>query len=556
MDTLSPELLHDICACLRIEDVLTFRLVCKVFADIGSAHMLPEVSFYMHQGEFARLREIASHPIVSKHVRSLTYFSEVLDSEKMTFPAYVRAHTVENSNGAWNSFFKRHETPNVPQLRAEYHSYELLMKEQQDIIDNHLDVALLKEIIPKFPSLRQATMSSGDWFYEATTKGRFHDANRDDILLRKVRKSPFDDAPDWTGNQLQPEGKRHLNGLIAGLVSSDCHLESFRAGILDWKFFKSFSRVPDHLAKTLKYLKRLEIHIDTEPRQDVQTIHRCRKAMKSGIMRKLIQPLQHLEVLMVTLYPVEWTADEWPAYLGDIIAPGHTWPNLRELCLGGFKTNRHDLMKFLELHKNSLTHLCLRDVGLGETSWWNLLPDIRNKLKLKEACICGDILGLSEDESAEVPDEFWDLSTPGEHPHHKQRQSINAYCRGPDHYPDDVPLSREVVLRHYDACINDPDASCDEEDVFDDDEVDFDGFGHDYFDFYPEDYIGGFDPDEDMDLVEQMIFAGGMLGFGAPAGFSEGFDPDFDEVDDFDGQQPDDDDDDEEIPDLVDPDID
>ncbi|ETS83726.1 hypothetical protein PFICI_05602 [Pestalotiopsis fici W106-1] len=554
MDKVSPELLHDICACLKIEDVLAFRLVCKVFADVGAAYMLPEVSFYMLQAEFARLRAIADHPIISKHVRSLTYFAEVLDIEKITFPAYVRGHTREQAAArSWNGFFKptpKLDSADLPKLRSDYQTYELTMKQQQEIIDHAYDVECLKEVIPKFSSLRQASVSSTGAFYDDNTKSRTWDATRP-LELCKSRKSPFESIPLSSGNSLLPEGKRHLNGLIAGLVATKTQLEGFRAGVLDWSYFKDFLEIPDGLSHTFKYLKRLELFLDTDPGQDSRGITRCRKALRSGILKQIIKPLQQLEVLMITLYPVEWTSDEWPASLGDIIAPGHTWPALRVVSLGGIKTNRHDLIKFLELHKDTLKKLCMRDLGLGETSWWKLLPDLRNKLELSDVCICGDIIGKSEGDADGVPDEFWDLATEEDYPHHKQRASINAYCLGPKHYPDNVPLSKEVVREHYEEYINDPEASCDEDDFDDDDEVYFDGpYAEDYLDFYgDEDFLGGFDDEEDMDLVSQMLFAGAggaMFGFGAPVGFD-------DEEEEGDEEDEEDEDDDE-IPDLIDPD--
>ncbi|KAF2996954.1 hypothetical protein E8E14_002845 [Neopestalotiopsis sp. 37M] len=556
MENLSAELLHDVCACLKIEDVLAFRLVCKVFADVGAAYMLPEVSFYMLEAEFTRLRAIADHPIISKHVRSLTYYAEVLDAEKITFPAYVREHTREQASArTWNGFFKatpKLDSADLPLLRSNYQAYERTMRLQQDIIENAHDVTCLKEVIPKFTSLRQATMSSTGCFYDEKARWRVWDEARP-LHLRKVRKSPFENAPCSAGNPLEPEGKRHTNGLIAGLVATKVQLEGFRAGVLDWKYFKDFLEIPDGLSHTFKYLKRLELFLDSDPGQDARGILRCRKALKTGILKQIIKPLQQLEVLMVNIYPVEWTADEWPAHLGDIIAPGHTWPALRVLSLGGIKTTRHDLIKFLDLHKDSLSKMCLRDVGLGETSWWKFLPDVRNKLKLSDVCICGDIIGKSEDDADNVPDEFWDLATEEEYPHHKQRSSINAYCRGPNHYPDNVPLTREVVREHYDEYINDPEASCDEDDddYDDDDEVYFDGSFPDFLDFYGEDdFLGGFDDEEDMDLVSQMLFAGAsgsMFGFPGPVGFGE---------DDEEGEEgEEDDEDDDEIPDLIDPDF-
>lgn len=531
MDTLSPEILHVVCTFLDIENILRFRMVSRAFAEIGAAYMLPEVSFYMFDGEFERLRAIAAHPIIAKHVRSLTYFAEVMDNEIVPINEFIREHRRNQVNNMAN--FLRTDSLNerltLPQIQRAYKEYENIMKKQEKILDSHTDVECLKEVIPKFTNLRQATMSSGHEFYE----GR-----RD---VRKIRDSPFKLSPLWPGSDLQPEGKRHLNSLIAALISSNCQLESFRAGVIDWKFFKNFTDIPDKLTDTLKYLKRIELAIDADPQENVSSIARCRRVMETGIIRKLLKPLEHLEVLHVTLYPVEWAEEEWPAAMEDIIAANHKWPNLKELVLGGFITNRHDLMRFLVEHKGTLKRLCLRDLSIGETSWWNFLPEIRNQLNLEDSCICGDIVGNSEDDSQMVPTEYWDLSTP-DVCRDKLRESINAYCRGSGSYPDEIPLKSGVVAKNWSQYVStggDSDGSF--EDVDDDDEDEDDEMEPDWDEDYLDEFDGYDEGMEDMDMLAQMMFFGGggpMMGF-------EGFG----EVDEFGDEWEEEDDDDNSVPD-------
>ncbi|KAH6659404.1 hypothetical protein BKA67DRAFT_544360 [Truncatella angustata] len=577
--TLSPEILHIICSFLNIENVLRFRQVCKAFADIGAAYMLPEVSFYMFDEDFDRLRAIANHPIISKHVRSLTYFAEVMDNEVVPFNVFLREYRRE-LNGPFS--MGRHCSNrlggkvDLQQLQMHHKEYEEIMKKQKHIIEELTDVACLKEVIPKFTSLKQATMSSDHEWYEGasplsssplclsprqpSTFGRHQ-------VHQKVRDSPFKMSPLWPGSDLKPEGKRHLKALTAGLISANARLESFRAGILDWKFFKDLPQVPSNLAQTLKYLKRIELHIDADPQEKVTSITRCRKVMGSGIIRKLLKPLEHLEALHVTLYPVEWAEEEWPASLGDIIAPDHKWPCLQEVCIGGFTSNRHDVIKFLKLHKDTLRRVCLRDISLGETSWWKFLPDIRNKLDLEEVCICGDIVGYAEDESASLPDEYWDLSTPDVCPD-KIRDSINAYCRGPEKYPDEVPLKAEVVDKHYKQYVSTGNGDSDFEDedgIGSDDINDEDSYyGDDYDDELYDEY-----GEMDAGLLAHLLMEGSfghhhhhldpldaMMGHMIELLSPDEPVPAVWDDDDEEDEEEDDDDADADLPDLVDPSVD
>jgi hypothetical protein len=514
MDTLSPEILHIVCAFLDVRTILNFRLVSKAFADIGGPYLLPQVSFYMHRDEFARLRAIAGHPTISKGVRSLTYFAEVMDKEIVSMQEFVNDYYRDRADDLRAASYRQLSKPlTIQELKNAYRQYEATMKAQQQIIDNQDDINCLKEVIPKFTSLREATMSAGQEFYE----GRAED----------IRESPFRKSPRWPGHDLDPEGQRHLNALLTALISSDCRLESLRAGILGWKFFKHFTAVPPTLAHTLRNLRNIEIIIDADPNENMQSILRCRRVMEGGILRKLIRTMHQLRSLKVMLWPAEFTDEAWPAKLDDVITPGYKWPHLKDLALGGMDTTRHDLMKVLETHKETLRSLCLRDAHLGDTSWWKFLPEIRERLQLEDACICGDITGTREDDAHVVdanvvPQEYWDLSTP-EVCRDNRRESINAYCRGPKAYPDECPLEKTTVDKYYEEWVGrgQPRMPTDSDDDEWEEEMDEDEDYLDDVEDYYENFLGDNDYYDQMDFVnehpEDYDMVAYMLGVGAGA---------------------------------------
>ncbi len=154
---MSPEILHIVCSFLGIDDVLSFRLVGRAFAEIGAAYMLPEVTFYMHEEELRRLRDISLHPLLARHVASLTYFAHALDCPKVSFREFVRDHRRELR---WNRRLRKRNLT-TPQLLAEYRRYEEAADRQSAIMASQADVALLREVMPRFPNLRQITMSAG-----------------------------------------------------------------------------------------------------------------------------------------------------------------------------------------------------------------------------------------------------------------------------------------------------------------------------------------------------------------------------------------------------------
>ncbi|RYP43572.1 hypothetical protein DL768_009849 [Monosporascus sp. mg162] len=60
--------------------------ISRYFAEIGAAYILPDVTFHSHEQELGRLRAISAHPVFSKNVRSLMYFSDTAKVSKAVIP--------------------------------------------------------------------------------------------------------------------------------------------------------------------------------------------------------------------------------------------------------------------------------------------------------------------------------------------------------------------------------------------------------------------------------------------------------------------------------------
>ncbi|KAI1495446.1 hypothetical protein F5X99DRAFT_403564 [Biscogniauxia marginata] len=447
MDKISPEILHIVCTFLSIDDLLNFRLVARSFADIGAAYMLPEVTFYMHGEELDRLRAISLHPIFSRNVYSLTYFAQALDCPKVSLREFLRDHKREMK---WNSKLQKLNLSRA-QLLVEYRKYEDAAEKQNTIMNAHIDVAVLKEVLPRFPNLQHMCMSTSNLFYE----GRY----------RKRRIKPLQNIMRGDNiYSLTPEGVRPLEALLYANADAQCGLQSLRAGSLHWRFFKRSAAELARMFRPLSNLSAIDLVINVEPADERihehDSLARCRRVLAKGALRNIFKSMPHLHSLSVEIISIEAEDLDKGAALEHLIEPRFHWPNLRELVIGGIECDREELMDVLERHKHTLHRLCLRDVYLKSTSWKRLLPDIRKKLFLVEACICGDLYGRSEDgEEPNDPSyatghlgpdlEYWDLSIP-EVGDHEMRDSINIYCRFGGHlYPDELPLTEDVVDKYY-----------------------------------------------------------------------------------------------------------
>lgn len=442
MNSLSPELWHMVASHLSIQDATQLRLASRFFADVAGAHILPEVTFHIHQDDFARLRGIASSRVLAANVKSVTYFARAYESPVVSFDKFKKNHkdrVMLQSRPFLNIPGPQPKPADDLTLWHEYERYERLVAVQDQIQADMADLVCLKEALANFTGLRHATMSSGNLFYEG---------------LALDKPSPFRAPIQPPTNWLEPEGVRQLEVMLKALVYNNIKVQSLRAGTFHWIFFDKSSTELERLFQPVLDAVHVELEITLELDENLHDVdgqtEKCRRSMEQGMVRDVLARMRRLELLRVGfLCDLDMDETYKPAFLRDIMSPSHRWPHLSRLELSAIEGDRHALMQCLRLHKDTLQFLCLQDFDLGETSWEKLLPDIRGTLYLEDACICGYLTGCVEDGPDRGQTELWGLNRPGIW-ENDMRASINRYCRkrGED-YPDEVPLTDEVVQRHF-----------------------------------------------------------------------------------------------------------
>ncbi|KAI0854024.1 hypothetical protein F5Y00DRAFT_64912 [Daldinia vernicosa] len=403
MGVMIPEILCLICSHLDIEDIRRFRLCCKAFADAGACFAFREIIFYLHPHDFDMLRHISLHPIASKNVRSLIYVGHTLESPKKSWDEFQKYYSDIRSV---EKIIAQHANETPPprignqQLLRLYKNYEVAIDEQEKMLNNKEDISCLKEVISRFSSLQEITMSTQFEFGRGT------------------RKTPFEGCLVKPGDELTPMGCRQLDSLLSAVFEADIKLRRLTAGTFSWQFFQKPAVELRHTLSFSSNLTCLELCIDTGEEyfrvgvaEDVlggTEVPQCRHLLETGLLRDFIKSLSQLQTLSVVF---NWHSDEhgYAARLEDIMEPKHRWEHLDSLTLGNITCERHDLMSMLRRHKGTLKALCLRDIRLRSTSWRLLLPKIRKTMNLDEACICGELYGQEEDSPYE---EYWDLALP------------------------------------------------------------------------------------------------------------------------------------------------
>ncbi|KAK8001158.1 hypothetical protein PG991_013380 [Apiospora marii] len=438
-----------------VDDACNLRLVNKAWAAVAGAYILPEVTFQYHEKDLARLRSIAAHPLLSRHVKSLGYIAKRYETTPISYAEFVSDVKSNNMIKKLDSKAFAHLPPIVPtkDLPQHYELYKQTVAAQKVLEESQADALCLELVLPRLTNLQQITMSTGSQYYQGFTK------NKDFCDSGCIRQPHFEGDPVGIGL---------LEVLLNAVAGHDLSVPGLRAGLVHWRFFE---KSPEELSRLFKPFKDgayidLSLCIDTDDNfNDVtEDMEKCRASLQSGAVADVLQSMPRLEYFSFSIFPSG--RDKRAVSLGQIITPNHHWSSLTTVDLDSVDCEQSELWGFLLLHKDTLRSLCLKEILLTKGSWKTLLPDIRKFLFIEEPCICGNIQDYTENaDGSPGPLEEFDLTTPDCAPC-DMRSSINCYiCRGGELYPDELPLTEEVVDKYFESHVRQPGMESEEEDA-------------------------------------------------------------------------------------------
>jgi hypothetical protein len=446
MDRLSPELLHVVVSFLDIKSRLQFRLVNKNLAVIGAAYILPEVAFYLHDKDFAKLKEIAARPVFARNVKKLMYITDQLSPRPDSFEAYTRAYDIMNTMMRLDDEKAQHRSQianlSRDEMKQHYSRYLEEVKAQNLNIEQRRDFTTLVEVLPSFSKLQTVIVSTGNQFNSR----------------RFGLTSPYDDCAHDPHHHDPLLGVRELEAMLEALAATETRIEDLRAGTMSCRFFDKDEERLTQLCAPLTNLKNINLHIQPDTDDDGHATdddyEACRKILRKGMLRNILKSMPDLEEISICSVG-DFDRPEVVTFLDWVIEPGFMWPRLRAITLEGVDCSRTSLWNFLYLHRDKLNYLSLSDIVL-HGSWYMLLPDIRNKLHLNDVYIYGRLAGYDEQEARtdgefgpyDDWDEEWYLQAPDIGPD-DMRSSISCYCQRD--YPNVVPLDDDTVSQYFET---------------------------------------------------------------------------------------------------------
>ncbi|KAK5651187.1 hypothetical protein OQA88_12735 [Cercophora sp. LCS_1] len=429
---LPTELLSEMVSHLGAADLRNLRLVNKKLSAIASRLVMKRITFAMCKQDFDMLLSIADHPVYSEYVSTLVYNADVMRLDRANL-ALFRAN-IQNTSRIDKKLNLQALEVSDDIIEERYRQYNRLFDEQQDILANNTNFAVLKHAVSKFSNLREIVVCCG---------GEMGSHRRADRVLLYSYQLTSEGMTDGTG------AARHLESLLQAVEAADTKLDRVRAGKMHVSFFDPLR----FELQSLEFLSNVTIfdiviqviqpppglYSDEPSMNTVQKqIRDCRKVMAKGTLRRVLDSMPHLVSLRLIVeedHSFDYDAFRGPVLWDHIMPEGKVWPRLKNFSLGDIETDRDQLVAFLVKHKDTLVTLEMEYMRLKSTSWMKLLPQLRKGFRgspAKKIVFSRVLIGASEDDGH--PPEQWLLGNPDiDREPHPLEVRINEYlnCSGP-----------------------------------------------------------------------------------------------------------------------------
>ncbi|KAK6957980.1 hypothetical protein Daesc_000772 [Daldinia eschscholtzii] len=386
---LPPELFYTVFSYLSPLQARTLRRVCRAFSVIGAQYGYESLTIYLCDGDFAMLRYLATHPVISKAIRRLTYANHCLEKpNKGDVPYYsMNEYLIRTTNEKmrkrvlgcrlnWLPDDAAERNPmSAEDIEKNYRHYRSAVEYQERALANGEDYKTFKAVLPKFTMLEDVTVTT------------------DPI----TSSSPFSAFFVSTAISPRPWCSRQLKAIMHGLRGSGIQIRSLTALKVDSRLIRR-----DFLSKITSACGELEwINLWFEDNGVIlPALHPAAQDMwyqgtKTREIATFLEALPTLKSIVLVFSQSRYRHAGY-AGLNNIITPGFKWRDLREVCLSQIKAAINDLFSFFELHRLTLEVIHLSHCTLSTSSWVSLLWQMKKSLKLREISLSKLLIGDSE----------------------------------------------------------------------------------------------------------------------------------------------------------------
>ena len=409
---LPNEVVHMVFAYLNPGEVANLRLLSKRMAVIGLHYLVPTIHLDLEMDSFKKLRDIADHPVASKHVYELVY--EVDRLESLSWEDWSR-RIIGYGYNSWQ-YRGLPEPPGANASAADMQAYS-------QELEIHLSMPVHRlsheQIHQEWNHFRDAYIEQWTICNSLSLAGVINDALKKLPRLRSVRTSSRNTMTRWMEGFTERLGAEWDNDALVldlpvdawkvGLCSTQYILRVlghhnipittlYLAG-LNWQFLAQDDNRFMRIKGSFRHLKDLSIFFtgritcyqeeisEGANRFDSDAFTQIRQR---GRLLELFSAAPDLEALTISFGGCDPTI---AASFEHTFGTFH-WKSLKDVKLMAFETNEDEVLDFFSRHANSLQSISLRLIDLSDGKWSTILHRMHQTMKLKHVHGCWD---LSED---------------------------------------------------------------------------------------------------------------------------------------------------------------
>ena len=400
---LPNEVIHMIFAYLTPREVANLRLLSRGMAVVGLHYLVPTVHLQLEEDSFNKLRDIANHPVVSKHVYELSYEIDRLESlswEEWSTRIMGAGYNGSRYRGppgppgqnasattmqAYNQHLKTYLSLPVHryaprQIHKEWNQYNDAYIKQWNVCHSSSLLGELGDALRKLPNLRSVCTSSQNtmtrWMKGFTQRlGAPWDQDA------FVHSLPVD---AWK------VGLRSTQNVLRALANSNLPITTLYLAGLNWQLIAQDERDFISIKDSFRHLKDLSIFFKGRVIYREGAILESTKRYDLNALREIAQRGRLLELLSAAPDLEDLTISFGQCDAINFISLEHTfgmfrWHSLKAVELGSFQSSENALLEFLSRHAHSLHRVNMNAIDLSDGTWSTMLHRMRQVLKLKHA---------------------------------------------------------------------------------------------------------------------------------------------------------------------------
>ena len=382
-------------------EAANLRLLSKKMAVVGLQYLVPTVHLDLKEDSFNQLRNIANHPVASKHVYELVY--EVDRLESLSWEDWSRR--IMGAEYTASRYQGPPEPPGANASAATMHAYS---QEVEIYLSMSVYQFPQEQIRQEWNHFRDAYIKQWNICHSSSLAEKLRDALIKLPKLRSVRTSSKNTMTRWMEGFTQRSGALwNENALVldlpgaawkVGLCSTQNVLRALgHHGLpittlcldgLNWQFLAQNKKDFMLTKGCFRHLKHLSIffigrvtELDdgislSANRYDSDAFRRVKQR---GRVVELLSAAPDLEALGICFGECEVTM---AMSLKHTFGMFH-WHSLKAIELIAFETSENELLDFFSRHANSLQSITLNAIDLSDGTWLTTLHRMRQKMKLK-----------------------------------------------------------------------------------------------------------------------------------------------------------------------------